>query len=165
MEQEPQKTIQLRNEIFLEMVREDLKKGHTATFRVRGWSMRPFLENARDKVLLKPVPAEGVAVGDVALVQADDRRYVLHRVIGVDPDGGCTLWGDGNCRFYEHASASNIIGVAKGFFIGKKERYYDCQGRVWRAYSWFWMHVSPVRRLLLLLYRILYKLHLIEHAN
>lgn len=154
-------TIQLPNNIFLEQVRKELQAGHTTTFRVRGWSMRPFLEHARDKVLLMSPERMPVKVGDVALVLANDGRYVLHRIVAIDEKGNCTLWGDGNVIGRETCTADNVIGNAKGFYIGQKERYFDVTGRAWRWHSWFWMHTTCVRRYLLFLYRICFKLHLI----
>lgn len=151
-------SIQLPNAIFLEEVRRQLKAGHTTTFRVRGWSMRPFLENARDKVLLVSPDVRPIKVGDVALVLSTDKRYVLHRVIAVDDKGGCTLWGDGNLFGREYCTSENVIGIAKGFFIGNKERYFDVDGKVWRCYSWCWMHTTSFRRFFLFVYRVFYKL-------
>lgn len=151
-------SIQLPNAIFLEEVRRQLKAGHTTTFRVRGWSMRPFLENARDKVLLVSPQIHGVKLGDVALVLTTDKRYVLHRVVGMDANGGLTLWGDGNLYGREQCTADNVIGVAKGFYIGDKGSYFDVSGRAWRWYSWWWMHTTWLRRPLLLAYRIIFKL-------
>lgn len=151
-------SIQLPNAIFLEEVRRQLKAGHTTTFRVRGWSMRPFLENARDKVLLVSPEAKPVQLGDVALVLTTDKRYVLHRVVGIDPQGRLTLWGDGNLVGREYCTPDNVIGVAKGFFVGEKDRYFDVTGRAWRWYSWWWMHTTMFRRLFLLTYRVFFKL-------
>ena len=151
-------TLQLPNEVFLEEVRYQLNAGHTTTFKVRGWSMRPFLEHERDKVLLVSPRKRPVKVGDVALVLATDKRYVLHRVVAIDRNGVCTLWGDGNVCGREYATPDNVIGVAQGFYIGRKERYFDVDGRVWRLHSWFWMHTTWARRYLLFAYRVYRKL-------
>jgi hypothetical protein len=142
------------NHILLEEVRRQLASGHTATFRVYGVSMRPFLESGRDKVLLAP-PAE-VRVGDVVLALTDEGRYVLHRVVRVGPEGDCTLWGDGNVRGREHCAARDVIGVAQGFWRGA--RYDACSDRRWRWYSWWWMRLAPLRRYLLFAYRLWLKL-------
>ena len=152
------KTIDIPNHIFLEEVRQHLKEGHTTTFRVRGWSMRPFLENGRDKVLLVSPKKRPVRVGEVALVLTTDNRYVLHRVVAMDAEGGCTLWGDGNIRGRETCTADNVIGVAEGFYLGQKERYLSMDSRLWRTYSWFWMHTTWLRRWMLLFYRVCFKL-------
>lgn len=153
-------SVQLPNNIFLEEVRYQLKQGHTVTFRVKGWSMRPFLENARDMVLLGPVDRE-IKVGDVALILANDGRYILHRVVGIDGKGNCTLWGDGNVVGRETCTPDNVIGLARGFYRGKNEKYFDCEGKVWQRYSAFWMGVSRFRRYFLFIARILFKLHLL----
>lgn len=153
-------SVQLPNNLFLEEVRYQLKQGHTVTFRVKGWSMRPFLENARDKVLLGPVDRE-IKVGDVALILANDGRYILHRVVAIDKEGNCTLWGDGNVVGRETCTSDNVIGLARGFYRGKKEKYFDCQGKTWQRYSAFWIGVSSYRRYFLFIARILFKLHLL----
>ena len=44
--------IQFANAEFLPEVVKMLNEGHTVTLRLRGYSMRPFLENDRDKALL-----------------------------------------------------------------------------------------------------------------
>ena len=45
-------TVELPNEIFLGEVKRLIADGHDATLRVRGFSMRPFLEDRRDKIVL-----------------------------------------------------------------------------------------------------------------
>ena len=152
------KTIDVPNHIFLEEVRQQLKAGRTTTFRVRGWSMRPFLENGRDKVLLVSPQRRPVRVGEVALVLTTQNRYVLHRVVAVDADGQCTLWGDGNTRGREWCTPDNVIGIAEGFYLGRKERFVSVDSRLWRAYSWWWMHTTWARRWQLLFYRVCFKL-------
>lgn len=146
------RTCQMPNHILLEEVRFQLNAGHTVTLRVRGNSMRPFLESGRDKVLLSP--PRPLHVGDVALVLANDGRYILHRVVGVGADGSCTLWGDGNVRGREYATADNVIGVAIGFYRYEREKFCSCESKCWRWYSAFWMRTTPfVRRCLLFLHR------------
>lgn len=127
--------------------------------------MRPFVEHARDSVLVVSPTVRPVKVGDAALVLADDGRYVLHRVVNIDDKGNCTLWGDGNVYGRETCTPDNVIGVVKGFYIGKRERYYATDGRAWRWYSWFWMHTTWMRRYLLFAYRVCYKLHLTERGT
>lgn len=146
------------NHIFLEEVRVQLNAGHSATFRVKGWSMRPFLEHARDKVLLVSPNKRQVKNGEVILALTIDNRYVLHRVVSIDSSGNCHLSGDGNVHGKEKCTPENVIGVAQGFYIGESEHYYDVDGWVWRCYSYFWMHTSLIRRWLLLVYRVFFKL-------
>lgn len=120
--------------------------------------MRPFLEHARDKVLLVSPTRRAPKVGEVALVLTTDKRYVLHRIVAMDAAGNCTLWGDGNLVGREYCTPDNVIGLAQGFYIGDKERYFDVDGRAWRWHSWFWMHTTWMRRYMLFGYRVLFKL-------
>ena len=60
-------TVELPNEIFLKEVRTLIAEGHDVTLRVRGVSMRPFLEDRRDKVVLTRPDAP--KVGDAVLAE------------------------------------------------------------------------------------------------
>ena len=44
--------LQFENAQFLPEVARLLEEGHTVTFWLKGYSMRPFLEHGRDKALL-----------------------------------------------------------------------------------------------------------------
>ena len=48
----PIKELQFENARFLPEVVALLEEGHTVTLRLKGFSMRPFLEDNRDKALL-----------------------------------------------------------------------------------------------------------------
>ena len=61
-----------------------LNEGHTVTLRLRGYSMRPFLENDRDKALL--VKPSTIKVGDPVLAEITPRHFVLHRIDSIEGD-------------------------------------------------------------------------------
>ena len=47
--------IQFENAVFLPEIVKMLNEGHTVTLTLKGYSMRPFLENGSDKALfVKP---------------------------------------------------------------------------------------------------------------
>ena len=64
----------VNNHLFMQEIRrlfnEEGKK--SVTFIVRGFSMRPFLENGRDKVIL--VPPRKPKIGDVVLAEIMEKR-------------------------------------------------------------------------------------------
>lgn len=129
------------------MFNEQGKK--SVTFVVRGFSMRPFLENGRDKVILTP-PREP-KIGDVVLAEVRERTYALHRVIRIK-DGTYTMRGDGNpLRMTEDFTYDKIIGLADGFI--RKGKRVDTGDRKWRLYSAVWKALTPFRRILLAIYR------------
>lgn len=143
------KTMQLHNEVFLPEVVTLLKQGHTVTLPLRGFSMRPFLEDGRDKALL--VKAEAPQVGDAVLAEISPKTFVLHRIVAIEGDH-VTLLGDGNLST-EHCLLHDVHGKATAFYRKGRQTPDRTDGRKWRTYSWWWMHLRPVRRYLLAIHR------------
>lgn len=141
-------TLELPNDIFLAEVRKLLAEGHTTTLLVRGNSMRPFLEDRRDSIVLTAVTH--VCKGDAVLAEIVPGKYVFHRIIAIQGDE-ITLMGDGNVRGTEHCLRTNICANAAAFI--RKGKTYDPEGRRWRHYSWWWTRLRPFRRYLLWIYR------------
>ena len=141
----------VNNHLFMQeitrMFRQEGKK--SVTFIVRGFSMRPFLEDGRDKVVL--VPPREPKIGDVVLAEISEKRYALHRVIKVE-NGIYTMRGDGNpLRMTEQFTQDKIIGLADGFI--RKGKFVSTNSRQWRCYSAVWNIMKPLRRILLAIYR------------
>lgn len=147
------KTIALPNALFIPEIKRAIDEGHTVTFRVRGYSMRLFLEDRRDKVVL--APCKEVKVGDVVLAEIRKDIYVLHRIIKKEGEQ-LTLMGDGNIYGTETCSTSNIIGIAIGFLRKGREEMESTNGKKWKIYSFFWLHLKPIRRYILAFYRLFY---------
>lgn len=105
------KEVQFANEVLLPEVVKMLNEGHTVTLRLRGFSMRPFLEDNRDKALLtKPIHSQE---GDVVLAETGPRHYVLHRIVKIQGDN-VTLRGDGNLAV-ERCKMADNQGVCHRF--------------------------------------------------
>lgn len=138
-----------RNSEFLPEIVQLLMEGHTVTLCLRGYSMRPFLEDGRDKVLL--VKAENVKVGMPVLAEMSKGHFVLHRVVDIDGDK-VTLRGDGNIAV-ERCLMQDIKGEAVGFYRKGRKTLDKTSGWKWRIYSAVWTTLLPVRRYLLAIYR------------
>ena len=119
------------NDQFLPQVVNLLQEGHTVTLPLRGRSMRPFLEDGRDKALLK------IAKGS----------FVLHRIIAIDGDD-VTLRGDGNLN-NEYCKIIDIRAKAIGFYRKGRNKLDSTDGCKWRIYSWWWTRLYSIRRYLL----------------
>ena len=65
--------IQFENAVFLPEIVKMLNEGHTVTLTLKGYSMRPFLEDGRDKALF--VKPSTVAVGDPVLAEIAPQHY------------------------------------------------------------------------------------------
>ena len=133
------------NEVFLPQVVALLNEGHTVTLPLRGRSMRPFLEDGRDKALL--AMAGNPQVGDAVLAEISKGRFVLHRIIAIDKQQ-VTLRGDGNIGV-EHCQLTDIRAKVLGFYRKGRTTIDSTDGRKWRIYSWLWTRLFPLRRYLL----------------
>lgn len=141
--------VQFPNAILLPEIVKMLNEGHTVTLRLKGFSMRPFLEDGRDKALLtKPVNPK---VGDPVLAEVGPKHFVLHRIISIQGDD-VFLRGDGNLGT-EQCKLKDVKGAVIGFYRKGRETLDRTDGLKWRIYSWFWTRLFPIRRYLLAFYR------------
>lgn len=141
---------EIDNKYLIPEIISMLNAGHTVTLGLRGFSMRPFLEDKRDKaVLRKP---QSIKVGDAVLAEVAPKRYVLHRIIAINSDN-ITLRGDGNLA-NETCRKSDIYGYAEEFYRKGRTKPDSTSGRKWLIYSYVWTRLYPIRRYLLFAYRI-----------
>ena len=140
-------TKQLPNEEFLPFVISELQsvEGKTVTLPLRGRSMRPFLEDNRDKAILTITP--DINTGDAVLAEISKGHFVLHRIVAIDGNH-ITLRGDGNLND-EHCTFSDIRAKAIAFYRKGRNKADMTEGYKWKIYSWIWTRVFPIRRYLL----------------
>ena len=128
-----------------------INQGHTVTLPLRGFSMRPWLEDGRDKALLAPVP-ETLNIGDVVLAEIDKARYALHRIVSISGNE-MTLCGDGNIT-PEHIQRADVIAIATGFYRKGSSTLSPVKGnKAYTIYWKTWLALKPLRRYLLFIYR------------
>lgn len=154
--EQPIRRIHVSNAVFMQEIRRMFNdEGRkSVTFTVRGFSMRPFLENGRDKVVITP-PQEP-QIGQVVLAEYAPKRYALHRIIAIDGNK-ITMQGDGNrLSQTESFPAEKLIGTAVAFI--RKGKRVNTDSKCWLRYSKFWMRCRRMRNTLLLIYRIKYKI-------
>ncbi|MCM1107656.1 MAG: S24/S26 family peptidase [Clostridium sp.] len=138
------------NDKFLTEVRRALQEGHTATIVVKGYSMRPFLEHCRDKVVLQAEPDP--QPGDAVLAEIAPGRFVLHRIIRREGNR-LTLMGDGNLKGVERCRVDDVAGKVITYLYPSHQMSAD-DARLCRRIR-IWRRLKPVRRGLLFVYRIL----------
>lgn len=144
--------IVIPNAILIPEIVRQIGEGHTVTLPLKGFSMRPFLEDGRDKALLTK-PKAHPCVGDPVLAEVLPKHYVLHRIVEIDGDK-VTLLGDGNLT-PEHCTLSDIQASVIGFYRKGRTTLDRTDGRKWKVYSKVWMALRPIRRWLLAIYRII----------
>lgn len=141
----------LSNEIFIPEVVARINKGKNVTIPLRGYSMRPFLEDRRDSAVLVKVK-HPLEIGDVVLGQLPDGRYALHRIISI-ADGKIQMLGDGNLTPDPVITEDKVLASAYSFYRKGRTVPDLVEGRKFKIYSWCWMKLRPLRRYLLYIYR------------
>lgn len=142
-------TKKLSNAALLPEIIALLEEGHTVTIRLKGVSMRPFLEDNRDKALL--TKATKIKVGDPVLAEISPHRYALHRIVDIKGDN-VTLRGDGNIAC-EYCKVKDIKGAVIGFYRKGRSKLDRTDGAKWKIYSFIWTRLYPIRRWMLAFYR------------
>lgn len=142
----------ISTKVYFDAVKKDLGQGRSVIIPLKGVSMRPFVENLRDKALLVAVPPETLREGDAVLAEIAPDRYVLHRIIRREGDR-LTLMGDGNVRGTESCRAADVVGRVEAFYRKGRQKPDLTSGLKWRFYSAVWTRIRPLRRYLLFAYR------------
>lgn len=144
---------EIPNDILMAQVKSAIDNGQTATINVKGYSMRPFLDNTRHKVTLA---APGVlTVGDAIMAEISKGVFVLHRIIAIHGDV-IMLMGDGNVRGTEVCKRSDVIGIVTHYIYENKtvpatDKWLKKEIRIWRKLLF-------MRRYLLYIYKVLIKI-------
>ena len=141
--------VQFANAVIIPEIIKLIEEGHTVTLRLKGYSMRPFLEDSRDKALL--TRPNNPKVGDPVLAEIAPLHFVLHRIISIDRQD-VVLRGDGNLA-NETCKLSDIKGAVIGFYRKGRDKLDRTDGWKWKTYSWIWTRLYPIRRYLLAFYR------------
>lgn len=141
--------MQFSNKELIPEIIKLLDSGHTVTLKLRGNSMRPFLEDGRDKALLKH--PENISEGVPVLAEISKGQFVLHRIAKIEGNN-VTLLGDGNLT-PEHCTVNDIKGQVIGFYRKGRDKMDRTDGRKWLIYSRLWTALRPFRRYLLFIYR------------
>ncbi|MBR3659515.1 MAG: S24/S26 family peptidase [Bacteroidaceae bacterium] len=139
----------MTDELIIQEAVRLVKDGVSVTFPVKGRSMLPFIFGGRESVILqKPGSLQR---GQVVLAQVGPDRYVVHRIIKIEPDR-ITLMGDGNICGTESCTPSNVLAIATHVVDEKgKRRTLESKGQMFKARVWF--RIRPLRRIILAVLR------------
>ena len=101
--------LSLSGPALLELLEAVLTKGASFRFQAKGFSMSPFIKDG-DIVTISPVSGNMPGLGDVvAFTHPNNRRLVVHRVIGKEKD----FWiigGDNTPEADGHIPGKNVLG-------------------------------------------------------
>jgi hypothetical protein len=128
-----------------------VQDGVSVTFPVKGRSMIPFIFGGRESVILQKTGS--LQRGQVVLAQVGSDRYVVHRIIKVEPNR-ITLMGDGNIRGTESCTPANVLAVAT-HVVDEKGRRRPLDSFIQLAKAHIWYMIRPLRRYILAGFRLL----------
>ena len=131
----------------LPLLTEVFAVGGRVPLAVTGGSMRPFLREGRDTVLLSA--PKRVKKGDVVFFRRINGQWVLHRVVAVKADG-YLLNGDAQL-WTEPVPVGRVMAVVTGVRRGEKE--FSTRALRWRVPTTLWRWMRPCRRWMLALWR------------
>ena len=139
----------MTDEMIIQEAVRLVQDGVSVTFPVKGRSMLPFIFGGRESVILqKPGSLQR---GQVVLAQVGPDRYVVHRIIKIEPDR-ITLMGDGNICGTESCTPSNVLAIATHVVDEKgKRRTLESKGQMFKARVWY--VIRPLRRIILAVLR------------
>lgn len=137
-------TVMMENAVFLSVVTNLADEGYNVIIPLKGFSMRPFLEDGRDKAMLVKI-SEPLKVGDVVLGELTPGRYALHRIIHVNKTH-VQMLGDGNLTPDPVIPIENVRAIAKGFYRKGGARLEQVDGKKFLLYSSVWMRFSLTQR-------------------
>lgn len=147
---ENSRKISIDKDTMYQEISRFIAEGKTVSITVKGYSMNPFLMHMRDQITLGPWKDEDIRKGTVALVRDVRGNVLIHRIIRREGDT-IILEGDGNIGLQEKATLESIAGIMHS--ITRKNRTYSSKSFIWKAYSWIWMVLRPVRLYPLVLWR------------
>lgn len=121
-----------------------IEQGQQVRLTVTGKSMRPFLRNEIDSVLLEKKPFSDIRIGDIILIRRDSGEYVLHRVVD-KLDGYVYIAGDAQDWFEGPIYKETVLAVACAVYRRDKKITND-NNILWKVMIWLWVRTFAVRK-------------------
>lgn len=113
------------------LIEEALLRGDSVRLTVTGNSMYPMLHSRKDTVVLQK--AETIKKYDITFHRRSDGRYILHRVLKINPDGTYQIAGDNELKTEPPVKREQILGVVTSYTRWGKE----CSLKS----PWYWLYV------------------------
>lgn|GEM_PF-247055 len=128
-----------------ELIEEVLNNAGEIVLTVMGNSMFPMLRHGRDRVCIVKAKDNALKKYDILLFIRDDGKYILHRVVGVKPDGYVVIGDNQYVKEYP-VKHSQVIGVVKSFW--RNGKYTSCDAFFYNVYVRFWSWTFFIRLIL-----------------
>jgi len=149
----------LRDADLLELSKDIFRKGKSARFQAKGWSMRPFIQDG-DFIVVSPIENSSIKTGDVVFHLTAESKIMVHRVIKKykkDKDNRIIMFIKGDATFSspEKVDIKNVLGkVVAVERNGRKKRldtkFYRIKGLLFAGISpyskWTYPFLSKIKK-------------------
>ena len=133
------------NADYFAEVQRMLQEGKEVRIRIKGQSMRPFIQDG-DTVMLQAYQGQPLPLGSNILAK-DKGKFVFHRLVA-KRQGQYILAGDGNLVLHEYITEKDIIAIAYMHYPKDKEAAIAIHQRWPRLRGLGWYHIRLLRRIL-----------------
>jgi len=148
---EDNKTRIISNDLYFTEVQHMLNEGKEVRIRIKGDSMRPFIQDG-DSVILKTYRGEPLRLGSNILAKHEG-KYVFHRYVG-KKNAQIVLAGDGNLVLQEYINLPDIIAVALVHFPQNSAKEINLNHNRARFRGLVWYHIRLLRRIVVKLKKL-----------
>lgn len=124
------------------LLRTAFSDGRAVRLAVTGHSMRPFLRDRRDAVVLLPPERRAPAPGEIVLFFRDSGACVLHRIVSEREDGSFLVCGDAQTQT-ETVRRDQVAAVVCA--VVRRGRCVPCDAGSYRLCAAAWEFLRPVR--------------------
>ena len=139
---------------YVSVLRELTEEGKEVSLLVAGSSMSPFLIHERDYICFKK-PDRELRKGDMVFYQRMSGQFVMHRIYKVKPEGFYIV-GDAQTEIEGPVLREQIFAIVTR--VKRKGKWIKPGDFWWVFFEKVWLHMIPIRRVVIGLYGILYKL-------
>lgn len=137
-----------RKNVDMELLLDVLNECGTVKLPVQGRSMRPFLKEGRDSVILNR-PDGNYKKGDIVVYKRGS-AYIMHRIISVN-DNSVSIIGDNEINPDNGVCRDNIAAVVKEVY--RNGKMLNSGSFIWKFYEKVYINLT-VRKIILKLHRI-----------
>jgi len=153
------KIAHLRDIDLLELSKDIFRKGKSARFQAKGWSMRPFIRDG-DFIVVSPIKNSSIKTGDVVFCITTGNKVIVHRVIKKykkDEDKRIIMFIKGDATFSSPEKVEMQDVLAKVVEVernGRKKRldtkFYKIKGLLFAGISpfsqWTYPFLSKIKK-------------------
>ena len=139
---------------YVSVLRGIAEEGKVVSLRIAGSSMSPFLAHDRDYIYFTK-PDRELKRGDMVFYQRLNGQYVMHR-IWKKKEGAYYIVGDAQTEIEGPVRREQIFALI--IKVKRKGKILQPGSFWWEFCEHIWIRLVPVRRQLMALYSVFYRL-------